>query len=83
MKELLKRLEAAVEIGNKADEAWENEPENKELEAAFTKAYNTEYRIREELAAEVVTITKGKIDMKTALHMTYDPKLAEIIGMMA
>lgn len=83
MKELLKKLEAAVKDGNKADEAWEKEPGNKELEKAFEKAYRREYRIREELAAAVVTLTHGKIDMKTALHMTYNPKFADIIKRMA
>ena len=79
MKELLIRLNAAIEAGNKADEAWDKDPGNKELEREFMRAYNAEYRIREQLAAAITERANGVVDLRTALHMTYNPKLAEIV----
>ena len=79
MKEILKRLNAAIEAGNAADDAWEKDPENAELEKAFDETYKAEYAIRKELAAAIVKATAGQIDEQTAFKMTYNPKLAELI----
>lgn len=82
MKEILNRLEAAIKASNAADEAWENDPESVEAEAEFQRTYEVEYSIRRELAKAITDLT-NEIDADTALKMTYNPKLAELIGMMA
>lgn len=82
MKEILSRLETAIMKSNAADEAWENNPESAEAEAEFQRTYEEEYSIRRELAKAITELT-NEIDADTALKMTYNPKLAELIGMMA
>ena len=69
MKELLERLKAAEERANKADQAWEQEPESAEKENEFNEAYKEEYKAFEALAAGIVKVTAGKIDRKTAGKM--------------
>lgn len=69
MKELLERLKAAEERANKADQAWEQEPESAEKENEFNEAYKEEYKAFEALAASIVKATAGKIDRKTAGNM--------------
>lgn len=78
MKELLKRLEKAIERSNAADEQWEKEPENKEAEREFDRAYKAEHKIREGLAAEIVKLA-NEIEFKTALKMTYNPNTIELL----
>lgn len=78
MKEIVKRLEAAVKESNKIDEAWELDPENTELEKAWDAAYKTEYGIRTELANAIVKFTK-QIDFETAFKMTYNSNTIELI----
>ena len=69
MKELLERLKAAEERANKADQAWEQEPESVEKENEFNEAYKEEYKAFEALATGIVKATAGKIDRKTAGNM--------------
>jgi len=69
MKELLERLKAAEERANKADQAWEQEPESVEKENEFNEAYKEEYKAFEALVAGIVKATAGKIDRKTAGNM--------------
>ena len=69
MKELLQRLREAEERANKADQAYDQDPENEEKEAAFDDAYKAEYKAFEEAAEELVKITAGKVDIKTARQM--------------
>lgn len=78
MKELLKRLEQAIERANAADEQWEKTPNDKECEREFDRAYKAEYKIREELAAEIVRLA-NEIEFKTALKMTYNPNTIELL----
>lgn len=78
MKEIVKRLESAIEESNKIDEKWELDPENTELEKAWDAAYKTEYGIRTELANAIVKFTK-QIDFETAFKMTYNPNTIELI----
>ena len=80
MKELIKRLEKAIERGNAADEKWENNPESIEAEEEFNRAYEEEYAIRKQIAEEITKLTK-EIDFDTALKMTYNPKTIELIQM--
>lgn len=69
MKELLKALKEAEERANKADAAWDADPENEALEAAFDEAYRAEHDAFENLVNEIVKATSGKIDTKTAVTM--------------
>ena len=61
MKELLERLKAAEERANKADQAWEQEPESVEKENEFNEAYKEEYKAFEALAAGIVKVTAGNM----------------------
>lgn len=79
-KELLKKLEKFEEleaVASKADEAYEAEPENAELEAAFDKAYKEEFQAMEELLNGIVVLTNGQIDTETAKKMLFT-KRAEL-----
>ena len=69
MKELFKKFEEAEKRADAADEAWGNEPENEELEKAFDEAYTAEWEARKALTSEIVKITNGQIDEKTANTM--------------
>lgn len=84
MKELLKALKEAEERANKADAAWDAEPENEALEAAFDEAYEAEHEAFENLVNEIVKATSGKIDTKTAAAMIRSKRneLEALIGMM-
>lgn len=82
MKEILMRLEKAIERSNAADEAWEMNPESTEAEKEFDEAYKAEYEARKELAIAIVKFTK-EIDFETAMKMTYNPKTVELIKMTA
>lgn len=69
LKRLWNEYIKAEEKANAADEAYEMEPENEELEKAFDEAYRAEYKAMEKVAAEMVTFTKGKIDHALACKM--------------
>lgn len=69
MKELLKALEAAEIKANAADAAWEADPESAQLEASFDEAYTAECNAFEAVVKEIVSMTSGRIDAKTASVM--------------
>lgn len=69
MKEMMKKLEELENIATIADKECENEPENEEKESAFDIAYKNEYIFFNEVAEEIVKITSGKIELKTAREM--------------
>lgn len=69
MKEMMKKLEELENIATIADKEYENEPENEEKESAFDIAYKNEYIFFNEVAEEIVKITSGKIELKTAREM--------------
>jgi len=80
MKELLKRLEEAEKRANEADAAWEQDPENEELEKAFNKTYEAQWEAFNALAKEIQK--QIGIDEETARWMTttkYRAKLKAII----
>lgn len=82
MKELLKKLQVAVAAMNEIDDLWEADPENTEIEEEWQKRYEAEYEARTNLARAIKKLT-GEIDMDTAMKMTHNPKLAELIERMA
>lgn len=59
-------LEAAADA---ADLAWEQDPENEELEAAFDSAYEAEHEALQSLLQEIVSFTNGQINLSTARMM--------------
>lgn len=69
MKELLKSLAIAEKAANKADQAYNADPENTEKEEAFDRAYEAEFNLYMAAANELVKITSGKIDFNTAKAM--------------
>lgn len=75
--EKLKKFEKLEAIANKADEAYQAEPENAEAEAAFDKAYKEEFQAMEELLNGIVKLTNGQIDTETAKKMLFT-KRAEL-----
>ena len=66
IKDLFKTYEELNQKANEADEAWNNEPENEELEGAFDEAYEKEYEAFENLVTEIERLTNGMIDKQTA-----------------
>lgn len=69
MKALLKALEIAENKANEIDAAWDADPENEALEAAFDEAYAAEYKAFEAVVEKIVSITSGRIDRHTASAM--------------
>ncbi len=69
MKELLNKLKEAEIMADKADAAWEADPENEQLEKAFDEAWKKEFEAFEKLADKIVIVTDGKINKKTAATM--------------
>lgn len=69
IKDLFKTYEELNQKANEADEAWNNEPENEELEEAFYEAYEKEYEAFENLVTEIERLTNGMIDKQTARVM--------------
>lgn len=79
-KELLKKLKKFEELetaANKADAAYQAEPENAAVEEAFDKAYKEEFQAMEELLNGIVELTNGQIDTETAKKMLFT-KRAEL-----
>ena len=66
IKDLFKTYEELNQKANEADEAWNNWPENEELEEAFDEAYEKEYEAFENLVTEIERLTNGMIDKQTA-----------------
>lgn len=85
MKELLNKLKEAEIMADKADAAWEADPENEELEKAFDNAYKKQWIAFEELVNKIVEMTSGEIDKKTAAAMVREKRneLESIIKRMA
>ena len=65
IKELFRQYEEAEWIADEADEAWENDYDNIELEQEFNKAYKAEHEAFNRLYKEVKRLTDNAIDAKT------------------
>ena len=57
------------EISDAADEAWENDYDNEELERAFDEAYRDQAEAMDRVIDGIVEITSGRIDKRTAHTM--------------
>lgn len=69
IKRLFAEMEEAERISDELDAAWEQDPENAELEAAWDAAYAAEHAAFSAVVEEVVKITGGAIDATTARLM--------------
>lgn len=73
VKQALKRTLAELEIlemeANKADAAYDAEPENAEIQAAFDAAYKAEWDKADEAIKLIVKMTNGEIEYKIARIM--------------
>lgn len=74
----LKKME---DIANHAMSDWESDPESKELEITFDRAYQNEYNAFIDLANSIVKMSKGQITFYTAkkLLMTKKNELLALI----
>ena len=57
LRKLINELEAAEEKANKADAAWEQDPENENLEKEFDEAYKAEWTAFKKLRNEIQKLT--------------------------
>lgn len=69
LKNALAILERMEEIANHAEADYESDPENKEYEETFDRAYQNEYNAFIAAAECIVKMTGGKIDIKAAREM--------------
>lgn len=69
MKHFLETLKAAELKANRLDELWDADPDNEELETQWNAAYKAEHKAFSEAVVEIVKITSGQIDSKTAASM--------------
>lgn len=86
IKKLADKLRNAIAIENLAyDTAFEEENPDNFLKLAdeWEQCNYITNGVREELAAEIVKVTLGQIDYKTAWAMTFKPELHEIIKKIA
>ena len=56
---------------------WEMEPENAELETAFSEAYEKEFKLFSEITEDIVKLSNGRIDIYTA-RMMVKRRLADL-----
>ena len=85
MKKALRAYKEAKETANKADRAYELEPENEALEKAFDEAYENEYKAFENLAKAIEKASAGLITeqkARTMIRLKYD-QLESIVERMA
>ena len=69
IKEMFAELEAAEANMNVIDEMFDNDPENEAIENAWNRAYEKEFEAFTNVVNEIVTISNGMIDNKTAAMM--------------
>lgn len=76
---------AARDVANVAEMAYEKEPENEAIENAFDEAYKTEIAALMALVNEIVALSHGAINQKTARRMvlTAEDKFSGIIEKIA
>lgn len=68
-KRLFKAYQKAEKAATVAEMAYDQEPENEALEAAFDRAYEDEHKAMTELINGIVEYTAGMIDRPTARIM--------------
>lgn len=66
---VISNYETARELTEKMEKAFENDPMNAKLEEEWDAAYKAEYTAMMELVKEIVKMTNGAIEEKTARTM--------------
>ena len=66
LKALFNQLEVAEAETLRLDSLVEENPEDETIEAEWDSAYKKEYDVKMSLANHIVSMTSGKIDLKTA-----------------
>lgn len=69
LRKLLNELEVLERISNEADEAYQNDYMNEEVEQAFDIAWNNEYNKKKEVANYIAVYTSLKISPSEAMAM--------------
>lgn len=74
-------LEKMEDIANHAMSDWESDPESKELESTFDRAYQNEYNAFIDLANSIVKMSNNQISFYTAkkILMTKKDELLALI----
>ncbi len=80
--EKLQNLEKAEKDANRAESAWEKDPENMELEKAFDVTYKAEFDAYISAAKYIEYMTGGEINFMTAKKII-QTKRAELLELLA
>ena len=85
IKKVFKAFEKAEQVSNMASDAWDANPDDTALEAAFDKAYADEFKAFAALVSEIVEVSHGLISEKVAGVMirTKRGELRDLIGRLA
>ena len=85
IKKVFKAFEKAEQVSNRASDAWDANPDDTALEAAFDKAYSDEFKAFAALVSEIVKVSHGLISEKIAGVMirTKRGELRDLIGRLA
>lgn len=80
LKHILEQMEKAEAESDAADEAWEKDPQDEELESVWNVAYKKYHYYHTELVKGIVRESLGLIDAKTARKMIAEKrdKLTEL-----
>ena len=66
---LLENLKTIEIKSNEAEEAYVNDPENTEFEAAFDRTYSEEFKVLNNTVEEIVRLSNGEIKHAIARQM--------------
>jgi hypothetical protein len=76
--EKIKKLEQLEKVADEAESRWTEEPESKELENAFDKAYKAEFDAYISTAKYIEYMTGGAVNFMTAKKLI-QTKRAELL----
>jgi hypothetical protein len=79
LRKLINELEAAEEKANKADAAWEQDPENENLEKEFDAAYKKEWAAFKKLRNEIQKLTGCESQTASEMIRGYRDEIKRMI----
>lgn len=80
--EKIKKLEQLEKAADEAESRWTEQPESKELESAFDKAYKAEFDAYISTAKYIEYMTGGAVNFMTAKKLI-QTKRAELLQLLA